>query len=275
MNDYDLEEELEELEELEETKETKEEADEVEEPNQTELSKDTPTADAENQTANAPAPTDESDLPEPYEEKPLPKKEESMVAAIFDYVEIFAISLCAVVLLFSVALRLCRVNGSSMNQTLQNGEVLLISDLFYQPQNGDIIVFHQTGTLNEPLVKRVIATGGQTVKIDFLNGITYVDGEVFEDAYADDTYVYLGGRNSSLLPKKEQKYNYGPFLQENGQYITADGCYERTVPEGTVFVMGDNRNDSKDSRYADVGFVDERRILGKVFLRLSPFTVFD
>lgn len=204
------------------------------------------------------------------------KEESGVVSTIFDYLEIFAFSVCAVVLLFSFAARLCRVNGDSMNQTLKNGQMLLISDVFYTPKSGDIVVFHQTGeTLNEPLVKRVIATGGQTVKIDFVNGITYVDGKEIENAYADDTYIWLGGRNSTATLPANLHYYTGSFLFYGGKYITDDGCYERQVPEGMVFVMGDNRNNSKDSRYPEVDMVDERRILGRVVLRVVPFTIFD
>lgn len=207
---------------------------------------------------------------------PPQKKDTSIVSAVFDYLEIFAFSVCAVVLLFSFTVRLCRVNGDSMNQTLKNGQMLLISDVFYTPKSGDIVVFHQTGeTLNEPLVKRVIATGGQTLKIDFVHGITYVDGKEIENAYADDTYVWLGGRSGAALSVADQHYYPGPFFLHGGKYITEDGCYERKVPDGMVFVMGDNRNNSKDSRYPEVDMVDQRRILGKVVLRTIPFTIFD
>jgi signal peptidase I len=108
---------------------------------------------------------------------------------------------------------------------------------------------------NEPIIKRVIATGGQTVKIDYNLGKVYVD-----DVELQEDYVRLINDRYLLPP------NYNFDRQTN--------IFEATVPEGHLFVMGDNRNESADSRQSQIGFVDERRVLGKVILRLSPFTVY-
>lgn len=197
-------------------------------------------------------------------------KKESAATSIFEFVEMFVFAALAVILLMSFCFRLCVVSGPSMNNTLQNGERLLVSDLFYTPEAGDIIVFHQTSdtsdTFNEPIVKRVIATGGQHVMINFTQGKLYVsdDAEFTEDEVVDES-------------------GYALFENPNGvwrepYYFSSVSTTERVaawaVPEGHLFVLGDNRNLSADSRSAEVGFVDERRVLGKVICRVTPLTKF-
>lgn len=183
----------------------------------------------------------------------------SNIRAVFDYVEIFAICICIVFLIFSFAARICTVEGNSMKNTLNDREALVVSRLFYEPKQGDIVVFHQThdeiDAYNKPIVKRVIALEGQTVKIDFAKGEVYVDGSLF-----NEEYVYLDTGSYERLYWAD----YG-----NMNYITS--VFETVVPEGEVFVMGDNRNHSIDSRKNDIGTVDERRILGRVIFKLSPF----
>ena len=189
-------------------------------------------------------------------------KNKNIISELIDYVEIFVFSACAVLLIFSFFFRVCKVDGPSMNQTLIHGEVLITTNVFYTPEQFDIIVFHQTDEsrtrYNEPIVKRVIATGNHYVKIDFNNSLVYVS----EDAIFDE---------KDLI--NEQEYAY----LDIGRW-RMNGTLETYVPEGKLFVLGDNRNHSADSRSQDIGLVDTRRVLGRVILRLFPIdriTLFD
>ena len=201
---------------------------------------------------------------EPIEENMLPQpesKKNSLVSSLFDIVEMFAWSVFAVLIIFSFAFRLCRVDGQSMENTLYNEQNLLLYSLSYTPAPGDIIVFHLTApevNMEKTLVKRVIATGGQTVEINTNTKEIKIDGVVYTDPYP-------------TFKNPEDHYKSSLF-DYNLDHST--GIFTATVPEGFVFVMGDNRNNSKDSRDNDVGFIDERCILGKAILRLSPFTSF-
>ena len=176
-------------------------------------------------------------------------KKNKITKDIVDYIEIFVFSICFVMLIFSFLFRVCTVEGPSMENTLLEGENLIVTDVFYTPQRGDIIVFHDTNTLNRPVVKRVIATAGESVKVTYsltsmTVQITKVDGttEILEEPYTEYDFP-----------------NYAP--KDYG-----------VVPEGKIFVMGDNRSYSMDSRDDDIGFVDDRSILGKVVFRLTPFS---
>ena len=149
-------------------------------------------------------------------------------------------------------MRLCVVKGDSMNPTLINNEKLLVTNIFYEPEYGDIIVFHQTGAAyNEPMVKRVIAVGGETVDIDF------------------STWTITITNKNGLSRVIDE-----PYVQFEGPPLTSNMDYPLYVPEGYVFVMGDNRFNSADSRLSVIGLVDERRILGKAILRITPLDKF-
>ncbi len=200
---------------------------------------------------------------EPQMQSAPAKKEEG--GFLFDALEMFVWALAILLLIFTFALRLCRVDGASMENTLYNGENLLVYSLFYEPQQDDIIVFHLTDAtpnLEKILVKRVIATGGQTLKIDFKNNTITVDGVLYEDEHA------------TLKNSKDELINRYMSNRPDWEYNTKNDTMTVTVPDGHLFVLGDNRNFSRDSRDSNIMFVDERCVLGKVIVRLSPFTVF-
>ena len=158
--------------------------------------------------------------------------------------------LAAITLIFVFLFRLVGVEGSSMYPTLFDHDYLVLESnfLYRTVRQGDIVVIDppQQAQLDGSIVKRVIATGGQTVDIDFDLGIVYVDGEALDESYTFEP-------------------TYRSYL-EIGEGLD----YPVMVPEGSVFVLGDNRNHSADSRYAPLGCVDESRILGRVLLRILP-----
>ena len=216
------------------------------------------------------------------------KEKQTPIKEAFDYLEIFVFAAAIVLLLFTVGIRLCTVDGDSMHDTLEHGQMLVVSEVFYTPEVGDIIVFHQSNNrisyLNKPLVKRVLATEGQYCKIKY-NLTPYTEGS---DIYYLDMAVYVSDDatfeesdklDESYIDFKEisPKNEFHGLLSELKHYLgrcenTAKGEYvfETQIPEGYVFAVGDNRYNSNDSRL-DVGFVDNRCILGKVAFRLSPF----
>ena len=158
--------------------------------------------------------------------------------------------LAGITLVFVFFFRLVGVDGSSMYPTLVDHDYLVLESnfLYRSVHAGDIVVIDppEEAGFSGPIVKRVIATGGQTVDIDFDAGVVYVDGEALEESYVFEP-------------------TYRSFRE------VGDGLdYPVTVPEGSVFVLGDNRNHSADSRYAKLGCVDESRILGRVLLRIIP-----
>lgn len=170
-------------------------------------------------------------------------------AELYEWLQMFLGCVVAAVVLFNCVARLTRVDGDSMNNTLQDGEIMLIWSLGYTPKQGDIVVLNKTPVLltgwTEPraIVKRVIATGGQTVDIDYMAGLVYVDGQPLDEPY---------------LP--EEMYLPGPTMQQT----------HWEVPEGSIFVMGDNRNHSTDSRDIQLGSIDTDYILGRAVLALWP-----
>jgi len=190
------------------------------------------------------------------EKKPPEKFSVWLARELFDYAEMFVFAAMAVLIVFSFSVRLCTVRGSSMEQTLYEGEQLLVSDLCYTPKQGDILIFHQTSDIydqfNEPIVKRVIATEGQWVDIDRIAQTVTVYDENFENPQVLDESAYR-------------------YLDTGKWNASLSMTFPVQVPQDHVFVMGDNRNNSSDSSTSFViGFVDERRILGRVICRLTP-----
>ena len=162
---------------------------------------------------------------------------------LYEWVQALVCSVLAVVLLFTFVIRLIGVDGHSMVPTLQDRDRLLVlnSLLYDDYQYGDIVVLRKNTFLDDPIVKRVIATEGQTVDIDFSTGTVWVDGEQLKEDYINEK----------------------TYLEEGTEFPL-------TVPEGSVFVMGDNRNHSSDSRDSRLGTVDCRYIIGKAVFLAFP-----
>lgn len=183
------------------------------------------------------------------EEKLNKKGKKNLLKEFVDYVEMFAFAVCFVVLAFTFLFRVCTVDGASMNNTLSHGERIVISDMFYTPKRNDVVVFYENDTLRRPVVKRVIATEGEKVDINYFEETMIV------------TVTSADGKKT-VLEEDFIFYNYQKYY-DNESFV---------VPENHVFVMGDNRNDSRDSRDPSIGFVDERTILGKVIFRIAPLS---
>lgn len=175
-----------------------------------------------------------------------------MVDKIFDFLELLLFTVATLFIMTTFFFRHAVVEGDSMSGTLEHGEHLIISDLFYSPKAGDIVVFEDYSLpehLRKPIVKRIIATEGDTVKIDY-DGTVWVNGKKYNDEHLN----LIGGH----------------YIPRNDHFFASQEEY--TVPEGEVFLLGDNRNDSTDSRC--FGAIDEDAILGKVIVRIYPFPVF-
>lgn len=177
------------------------------------------------------------------------RPQKSGASFFYEAVEIISIALIVVIMINLFVGRMTTVVGDSMYPTLHNTERLWVSRLGYAPENGDIVVIQENNSvISEPIVKRIIATENQTVKFDFENWKVYVDG----------------------VELREDYINY-----EDWCAMKTYGCPEEvTVPPGYVFVLGDNRNHSTDSRDPRVGVINEDDILGKVVARILPLDKF-
>ena len=185
-------------------------------------------------------------------EETINQNQENFKNFIFDWLEVLVHAIIAVVICFSFLFRIATIDGPSMENTLHDGERVVMSNLFYTPKAGDIVVvsrnkensIYTMNSSNTPIIKRIIALEGQTVDIDFEEGIVYVDGVALDEPYTKTPTT--------------RKW---------------DVEFPVTVDEGCVFVLGDNRNDSmdsRDSRIGEYGMIDTRYILGHAIFRVFP-----
>ncbi len=199
--------------------------------------------------ANDPAESDRSEGETEEPKKPF--------ADILDWTSCFVFAIAAVLALNLFAFRSITVSGNSMNNTLVNKDRVIATNFAYTPDYGDIVIveadklhLHGTTIYGETIIKRIIAKAGDTIRVDFENGEVYRNGEKLEEDYI----------------KEKVHDHYAGWMDSNKEY---------TVPENCVFVMGDNRNNSNDSRnLADVGFIDTNYIMGKAFVRYAPIKSF-
>ncbi len=207
----------------------------------------------EENTEAAEAENSSGDSDEEKAEKP-----KKPFADALDWVSCMVYAVAAMLALNLFFFRSITVSGPSMLNTLQDGDKVVATNFCYTPSYGDVVVIQAdklknkvTDMWGEPIIKRVIAVGGDTIRIDFTKGEVYRNGELLEEDYIKDL----------------------TFFRQDDSWM--EGNKDYTVPENTVFVMGDNRGVSNDSRnLPQVGFVDTRFIMGKAFVRVSPMENF-
>ncbi len=172
---------------------------------------------------------------------------DSLKLDLFFWLQALVMALVVLILAFTLVGRIIGVDGTSMVPTLHHGDMLILQSIGYEPKQGDVVVLTKPfRSITGPIVKRVIATGGQTVEIDYNAGTVTVDGQVLDE----------------------------PYINEVMNWPSFDSLTSVTVPEGSIFVMGDNRNASSDSRDPELGTVDERYVLGRALFVLFPFRDF-
>jgi len=176
-------------------------------------------------------------------------KEQSFKLDLYFWLQALVMALVSLILIFTFVGRIIGVDGNSMLPTLHHGDMLLLQSVGYTPKQGDVVVLtKEFASVTQPIVKRVIATEHQTVDIDYAAGTVRVDGQVLDEPYINEAMA---------------------FPISKWQSIT-----HVTVPEGSIFVMGDNRNHSSDSRDERLGVIDERYVLGRALFVILPFTSF-
>ncbi|MDR3278194.1 MAG: signal peptidase I [Oscillospiraceae bacterium] len=171
------------------------------------------------------------------------KKEAPVRMEVYDWIQCVVSTVLCTILIFMFVGRQIGVDGTSMLPTLHHTDRVIMSNLLYTPKNKDIIIIKTDTFGDTPIVKRVIAVGGQTVAINFDTGEVRVDGVLQDEPYIN------------ALTTNKVDFDYSGGL---------------SVPEGSLFVMGDNRNNSTDSRSNQVGLIDTRNVLGKVLFILLP-----
>ena len=174
---------------------------------------------------------------------------EALKVDLYFWLQAAVMALVGLILLFTFVGRIIGVDGTSMVPTLQDRDMILLQSIGYTPKQNDVVVLTKsTAFINQPIVKRVIAVGGQTVDIDYEQGIVYVDGQPLDEPYLGEV-----------------------MRQPASEFMTNNHI---TIPEGFLFVMGDNRNHSTDSRDVRLGLIDERCVLGRALFVIFPFQDF-
>lgn len=171
----------------------------------------------------------------------------SFTRELFDWIESALLAIIAAFLIFVFIGRVVTVNGVSMNPTLVTNDKLVCTTITGGVKKGDVVVVTKPNSKEVTLIKRVIAVGGDTIDFDFENGKVIVNGEIKDEPFIAEQEVY---------------------------YYDTGQSYPLEIPEGYVFIMGDNRNYSWDSRIPEVGIIDNRYVMAKVVLRLTPFEKF-
>ena len=188
----------------------------------------------------------DSDAPAPVSRVNTIEQKKGPLADLFEWIQLLLPAMLVVVLLLTFVLRLIRVDGSSMMNTLFDGDQVFVTNLFYEPADGDIVVISHGQEYPKPIIKRVIATEGQTVKVDYENNRVLVDGVVIDEPYLHEAMRYNAFDNDQEIPE--------------------------VIPEGKVFVMGDNRNNSTDSRSSHVGPLEYNKVVGHAMFVVFPFS---
>lgn len=180
-------------------------------------------------------------------EKEIEEPKKGILREILDWLICIVVAVAIALVIRNYVFTLVNVSGHSMDPTLNDKDVLYVNRFMYEPEVGDIIVFKPKNSPETPYVKRVIALEGQVVEFDYDTGSVIVDGEVYDEDYILEPIDALHFGNMTY-----------PF----------------TVPEDHVFAMGDNRNNSSDSRLTSVGAVSEDSIIGKAIFRIFPLGQF-
>ena len=184
----------------------------------------------------------------PFEGEESDPQKGSFRMDLYFWMQALAVALVALILTFTLAGRVIKVVGDSMLPTLHENDLMLLQSIGYTPKQGDIVVLRKSSFMSDPVVKRVIATEGQHVTVDYMNHRVLVDGVPLEEPYILEL---MQDPNRSDMP-----------------------VVDVTVPEGSIYVLGDNRNHSSDSRSERLGTVDTRYVLGRVLCILLPFDHF-
>lgn len=222
--------------------------------------------------------TKKTDNKEKKDKKDKDTNSGGYLGALFDIVEMVAISISIVIILITFVVRYSKVDGSSMTYTIKDSDCVLVQIIGYKPTKGDIIVLQAPDyDLAKPLIKRVIATEHDKLEINFrtwevkVNGMTIREDYIRYNPLGDEQY-----NDSFLTDNPDAIMHFDRSIGDipGGSFDPETYTFKITIPTGKLFVMGDNRNNSHDSRSADIGLVDERFVVGKAGVRIYPFDDF-